>query len=358
MTVMINNIAKSSLLLFLAAGVTFANEKVPSLVNTAKVTKQIVNPLEPFIGTLSFSKTSQVASQTNGSVQDVNFETGQKVKKGEILVKVDKELLDAQIRSKKANLEAAKLNLENSKKDYQRYKELLKQKAISQKIYDDSYFKYQIAISNLNAVKATLEELEVTKTKKLIKAPFDGVVVEKSIEKGEWVSSGKVIATIVNTQDIQMVFNLPASYVYKLNKDETYKIDLKGMQIDTKLFAAIPKGDKRTRTFPVKFKAKLQNNQFLFDGMEVTVNLPRDKKQEALTVPRDAVIKRFGQNVVFIDSDGTAAMIPVKIVGYTKEKTAIQAQGLVEGADVVVKGNERIFPKQPIKSLNKPLDKK
>jgi multidrug efflux pump subunit AcrA (membrane-fusion protein) len=70
-------------------------------------------------------------------------------------------------------------------------------------------------------------------------------------------------------------------------------------------------------------------------------------------VSRDAVIKRFGQNVVFINNDGKAMMIPVQVVGYDGDKTAIRAKGLQAGAHVVVKGNERIFPNQPIKPLNK-----
>ena len=77
------------------------------------------------------------------------------------------------------------------------------------------------------------------------------------------------------------------------------------------------------------------------------------QKQNALMVPRDAVIKRFGQNVIFLNVDGIAQMMPVQILGYTKENVAIMSKGLKEGASVVVKGNERIFPKQAIKSLNK-----
>lgn len=340
-------------ILFLLSVFAFGADQRPSPVNTAKVTKQTVNPLEEFIGSLSFSKTSNVASQTKGAVERVNFQKGQVVNQGDILVKMDTALIDAQIRSAEANLEASKINLENAKKDHQRYSQLIKQKAIPQKLYDDSFFKYSSAKANYNAAAAKLEELEVMRSKKLIKAPFDGIIVEKNIEKGEWAGEGKVAATLTDTNEVEVIFNLPASYVYKLNKDETYTINIKGKEIRSKLYAAIPKGDRRTRTFPVKFKAHINDGTFLFDGIEARVSLPRDKKQDALTVPRDAVIKRFGQNVIFIDVDGIATMIPVKIIGYTKDKTAVSAQGLKEGADVVVKGNERIFPKQPIKSLNK-----
>jgi len=322
-----------------------------SLVNTAKVIKGVVNPLEEFIGTLKFSKTSAVASQTSGVVESIKFEAGDKVKKGDLLLKIDSEILDAQIASLKASVNIAKIDLENSTRDYSRYKELMKQKSISQKVYDDSYFRYNTSKQNLNMAEAKLNEQLINKKKKTIKAPYDAVVVEKNIELSEWASAGKTIATIVSTNEVDLMFNLPTSYVYKLDKNDSYDINLNGEKISSKLYASIAKGDTRTRTFPVKFKAKV-NNDFLYDGMEVKINLPRSKKQDALMVPRDAVIKRFGQNVIFLDVDGIATMLPVTILGYTQKNVAISANGLVEGASVVVKGNERIFPKQAIKSLN------
>jgi multidrug efflux pump subunit AcrA (membrane-fusion protein) len=91
----------------------------------------------------------------------------------------------------------------------------------------------------------------------------------------------------------------------------------------------------------------------VFDGMEVKIKLPRDRKVEALVVPRDAVIVKFGQNVVFVNNDGKAMMLPVQIINFLGNEVAIGAQGLMPGMDVVSKGNERIFPNMPIKPINK-----
>ncbi len=327
-------------------------EQGPSLVNTAKVTKGVVNPLEEFIGTLSFSKSSKIASATSGNVEQINFQTGDHVKKGDVLVKIDTDILDAQIKSAQSSVEIAKVTLENSSKNHNRYIELLKTKSVSQQVYDDSFTSFTTAQANLTKAQAFLDELLVQRSKKVIKAPFDGIIVTKDIEVAEWADSGKVIATLIDTTNVELTFNLPTSYVYKLDKTQGYTIQLGGKTITSKLYAAIPKGDTRTRTFPVKFIASI-NEGFVYDGMEAKINLPRDKEKESLVVPRDAVIKRFGGDVIFIDSDGKATMLPVKVVGYNNKSVAIEAQGLVEGANVVIKGNERIFPNQPIKVLNK-----
>ena len=82
--------------------------------------------------------------------------------------------------------------------------------------------------------------------------------------------------------------------------------------------------------------------------MRIDVQVPTLKEQNALLIPRDAVIKRFGQNVVFANAEGKAVMIPVQVIGYRTDLAAIAGEGLAEGMRLVIKGNERIFPNMPI----------
>ncbi len=92
---------------------------------------------------------------------------------------------------------------------------------------------------------------------------------------------------------------------------------------------------------------------FLMDKKQ-KLKLSKDAIVEGLLLPRDSVIKRFGQNVVFfIDDKMTAQMIPVQIVGFIDNKIAVTGKGLVVGQDIVSKGNERIFPNSPVKIINK-----
>jgi multidrug efflux pump subunit AcrA (membrane-fusion protein) len=86
----------------------------------------------------------------------------------------------------------------------------------------------------------------------------------------------------------------------------------------------------------------------LIEGMRIDIDIPTLKKEDALLVPRDAVIKRFEKDVVFAVVDAKAVMIPVKIIGYKIDRAAVSAEGLSEEMRVVVKGNERITPNMPI----------
>lgn len=258
---------------------------------------------------------------------------------GQTLVQIDADILNAQVQS-------AEANFLNAKRDYERYSKLLETKSISQKQYDDAKL-------NFITAKSTLNELETQKEKKSIKAPYSGIMVEKPINLGEWVNAGTALATIVDTTKVEITFNVPLNIYNGLKKGDMYDIRVGEHLLKGKMSGAIPNGDKLTRTFPVKFKAN-SKDIFVFDGEEANVNLSKNAKQEALIVPRDAVIKRFGQNVVFIIDDKMIAhMIPVQVVAYLESQVAINGQGLAVGQDIVSKGNERVFPNSPVKIINK-----
>ncbi|RXJ60598.1 efflux RND transporter periplasmic adaptor subunit [Candidatus Marinarcus aquaticus] len=338
----------SGLLIALLSSTLYAQ----SLVEVTTVKKGEVNPLQTFVGTLLFDKSSTLAAQNAGVVKTINFEVGDEVKKGEVLVQIDSDLLDAQINAAKANLTSALSQEKNSSKDFARYAKLLESKSITQKEYDDALTQSDASSSSVKALRAQLKELQIQKNRKSIKAPYDGVVVEKLIDLGEWVNAGTAVAKMVNPTLAEVTFNTPLNIVQGLQKEQEYEIVVGDATLKGRLLAAIPSGDRLTRTFPVKFQVKL-NNGFFYDGQEAKVSLAKQGKMEAFIVPRDAVIKRFDQQVIFlVNEQSQAAMLPVKVVGYLGKDIAILAEGLTQGATVVKKGNERIFPNSPLTIIN------
>lgn len=138
----------------------------PSLVEVTKLVKGEVNPLQEFVGTVKFDRSSVLAAQNSGVVKAINFDVGDRVKKGKTLVQIDADVLNAQIDAAKANLQAALDQEENSSKDYSRYKKLLESKSITQKEYDDALLKKDSSKSSVKALKATLAQLQIEASKK------------------------------------------------------------------------------------------------------------------------------------------------------------------------------------------------
>ena len=343
---------KKLFLVFICAISLYA-AKGPSLVEVDTIVKGEVNPLQEFIGTVNFENKSTIAAQNSGLVERINFSIGDKVKKAQVLVKIDSDILDAQIKSAQANLQSAQSTRKNAQKDFERYKKLLETNAITQKEFDDIKLKFNTSSTNKESLKARLNELKIQKAKKSIKAPYSAIVTKKNVNLGEWVNAGTSLLELVDTKNLEITFNVPSNIYKGLDKNLVYDIKVGNDTFKAKLIGAIPSGDNLTRTFPVKFKA-INKDNFVFDGQEAKISLSKDSKKIALIVPRDAVIKRFGQKVVFIVSEkNTAMMIPVRIVGFLGKKLAIEGKGLQEGMKVVDKGNERIFPNSPVKIINK-----
>ena len=322
-----------------------------ALVETQPLKKQEINDLQEFVGTVNFDKKSKIASESSGVVKKISFEVGQKVKKDEVLVQIDSDILDAQIKAGIAAVNMYEVQLKNAKKNYDRYSALIEKNSISQKVFDDAKVEYDVANENLISSKAKLNELDIQKSKKIIKAPYSGVIVEKNINLNEWLNVGSQIATIVNTQDLEIVFNLPISFIGGLKSGDEYDINISDEIIKAKLYAAIPSGDKLTRTFPVRFKAEA-GDKFIFDGASAKINFAKETKNVALVINRDAVIKRFNMDVVFTIANDKAVMIPVKVITYFGLNAAIMGEGLAEGMPIVTKGNERVFPDMPVQILN------
>ena len=322
-----------------------------ALVETQELKKQEVNDLQEFVGTVNFDKKSKIASESSGIIKKISFEVGQKVKKDEVLIQIDSDILDAQIKASQSAVNMYEVQLKNTKKNYDRFSALIEKKSISQKVFDDSKVEYDVASENLISAKAKLNELSIQKSKKIIKAPYSGVIVEKNININEWLDTGSQIATIVNTQELEVIFNLPISFIGGLKNGDEYDINISDEIIKAKLYAAIPSGDKLTRTFPVRFKADAKD-KFIFDGASAKINFAKESKSVALVINRDAVIKRFNMDVVFTVVNDKAVMIPVKVITYFGLNAAIMADGLVEGMPIVTKGNERVFPDMQVQVLN------
>ncbi len=318
----------------------------PSLIVSAPVTKGAVNPLQTFVGTLYYDKQSKLASEFEGVVQKLSVVEGQQIKKGDIVVELDSQVLQAKVAAKASAYKALQADLTRQELDLERTKTLHERKSISQSIYDRTFYATEQLRARTQATKSELKALNIQLEKNRIKAPFDGVVTSRNVDVGEWVGKGATIATIVATDSLEARLNIPARLIDILSSLKSFQATIEGHDIEVNLKTVIPVADASTRTFPVEME--IPKNKGFIEGMRVDVQVPTLKEQESLMVPRDAVIRRFGQTVVFAAVEGQAVMIPVQVIGYKTDLAAIAGDGIAENMRVVVKGNERIFPNMPL----------
>jgi multidrug efflux pump subunit AcrA (membrane-fusion protein) len=160
-----------------------------------------------------------------------------------------------------------------------------------------------------------------------------------------------MVAVIADDSVIDVEVNVPAEMLQYLEPGKKLTVKTESQELTGEFLSFVPKGDVATRTFDVKIR--MRNSAGLFEGMEARALVPSAEKTASLKVDRDALIDRFGQNVIWIVKDSAAKMVPVQVVGYDGMRVGIMGAGLETGDMAVVKGNERLREGQPVTIGNK-----
>lgn len=192
--------------------------------------------------------------------------------------------------------------------------------------------------------------------KHTIKSPFAGYVVAEHTEEGQWIESGKLVAEVAEVDPIEIRVSLHESYIPRLTLGMSARIDIEALPSQTfigTVSAIVPKGDEKSRTFPVRIA--LENQQqadgtpLLKPGMFAKVELPVDQKAHVLLVPKDSLVLGGPQPVIFVvttdakSKKSTVAPVPVQLG--IAVNSWIEVRGdLKAKQQVVVEGNERLRP--------------
>ncbi len=317
-------------------------------VVTEKITKGSLSLSQSFNGNLSFNQKSRLAAESSGLITQLYFDEADSVKKGDILLKIDSLILDANIKSTQASIKEAAYSFEKAKLDFKRYETLLKKNSVSQQKYDEFYFQKMGLEQKLISLESRLLAQKIQKKQKTVRAPFSGNISKREVQIGEWVNAGKSIALLINPNKIDITIHLPSSYIKELRKNKIIDVSINDKKYKAKVLGALLVGNEKTRTFPLKLRLLKSSDRF-FDGMQVSLSLEKSSTKNVLLISRDGLIKRFGKDIVFIVHNKKAKMVPVKVLGFKGNKVAISSPELHVGDEVITKGNERIFPNQEIK---------
>jgi RND family efflux transporter MFP subunit len=320
----------------------------PMLVTTAEISNGKAEPTANFVGTIYFARTAEVAAEVEGIVHRVYINDGQPVKAGDRMVSLDDELMTTEISGTRAVYEQNQVELEQAERDYRRIEALHQQDSIATSEFEAYGTKVNRLKKQATVLMARLDRLLLEQKKKTVRAPFGGIIIESLVEEGEWVKAGGVIATLADNNSFEAQIDIPTTVIPHLVPGKEVLMTVSGQALSGRFTAIIPRGDITTRTFVAKFT--LSEGAALIEGMQAQAALPIAAASESLLVPRDAVIKSAGSDVVFIDNDGHARMLEVEITGHTGPSVGIRSDEIEPGQRIIVKGNERIRDGQPVRT--------
>jgi membrane fusion protein (multidrug efflux system) len=285
------------------------------------------------VGSVSPAQGVMVSPEIAGTVREIAFESGAYVQPGDLLVRLDTSLEEAQLRAAEAQVDLAQLNAE-------RTRQLCAEKTVSQSELDQ-------AEANLKEAKARADTIRATIGKKTIRAPFAGQLGIRLVNLGELLDVGKSIVSLQSLSPIYVDFSLPQQDLARLQTG--LKVRVTSDTYPGKTFAgalAAINPDLDTATRSVRVRARFENlDQLLRAGMFVHVEVVLPEAEKVLAVPSMAVLRLPFSDSVFVvmpevKNDVTNLVARQKFVrtGRTHGDFISVEEGLKPGEKVVTAG--------------------
>ena len=348
--------------LFLAAALFFLTGSVslakdpdkgsgppPTPVQVAVVEIKTVSNQISLVGTTEAFEESTVASEVSGVVKYFPAKEEDFVKKGDVLVNSKETDVKLRLKSAIAAREKILANLQNAQKELKRVSRLKETNSIAEKQYDAAFYTYSALSQDLMQRKTEIELLEYEIKQQKVLAPFSGFVAKEHTQVGEWINKGGPVVTLLGLDKIRITVDVPERYSVLLRPQSDVKVSIQSVSKDLfsgKIYSVLAQGDPNSRTFPIRIH--LANPDHLIkSGMAAIVTFNLTDKKDALLVPKDAIVTAGDTRMVFRVADEKAMPLNVKILGYYDGGVAVEGS-LEPGDQVVIRGNERLRPGQPV----------
>ena len=324
----------------------------PTPVRVAAVVNQTVQKTIELIGTVEPWRRSIVAGEIAALVEKFPAEEGMAVKRGQTLAQLRTNALTIRLNAAMASHREAQTRYRQAKKDLERMNTLFAKELVTQQEFDRAVTQEAALGQRVTLLGAEMLQVRDQIRKARVVAPFDGWVIKEFTEVGQWIQAGGPIVELVDLSRVQVEVPLPERYVgeIKVGASVIATFDgLRGFQVKGKVFSVLAQADRNSRTFPIK--VELPNADLMIkSGLVSRVILQVGAPYEALVIPKDALVLRGGSEFVFVMKDAIVSQVPVVAVNHVNHEVEINGQ-LEPGMMVVVEGNERLFPGQPVRVL-------
>ena len=275
-------------------------------------------------GSLRPDEQVELAFETSGKIVGINFTEGTRVKKGDLLAKINDRPLQAQLEK----LTAQKKLTED--KEF-RQRSLLDKDAISKESYDQIVTELQTIQADINLILARISETE-------LRAPFNGIIGLRYVSEGSYTNPSTKIARLVKISPIKLQFSIPERYAdqVKIGYPVSFTVDGTNQEFNAKVYAIDPQIEEDTRTIVIR--ALYPNiNEELKSGRFASVTLLLSKIENTVSIPSEALIPEMEGETVFVYRNGKASSVKVE-TGLRTESQVQIVKGLSFGDTLLTSG--------------------
>ena len=286
-------------------------------------------------------KQSTVAAQISGRVVEVNFDVGDFVKKGQVLVRIDESEARQAVAGSEAVVAQARANLQNIRLNYERTKQLLAQKFVSQAALDKAQADYKAAEAQLAAAQASAGQAATTKGFTAVLAPYSGVVSARYAELGEMASPGKALMTGFDPKDLRVVASIPQYKLADVRRASRAQVEFPSINkwVTAKAVTLLPAADAKTHTTRVRLDLP-EDVRDVYPGMFARAHFAVGRARKLL-VPVQAIVRRSEVTAAYVvDPKGAVVFRQIRLGEPMADGLVEVLAGLSAGETVALEPNK------------------
>lgn len=248
-----------------------------------------------YSGTVSSDHAVNLSTKIMGQITHLDVGVGDYVKKGDVLVRIKDDNLQAQKNQAEAGLAEARAGLQNAEKNYQRYKNLFKQESVTQSELDNITMKYDMAKAKVQRLEGKLNEINDMLDYSTLRAPFNGHVTAKNMSEGDMASPGRPIISFEQKGALKVELTIPETQIHLINVGDTVSVNVTAANLRNvtgRVSNVSTSGSRGSRQFKVEVRLPdLEKNSSIRSGMFADVGL-ESEAGSVITVPQSAIVER------------------------------------------------------------------
>jgi RND family efflux transporter MFP subunit len=242
-----------------------------------------------------------------------------------------------------ANMVQAKANLDNTEKNLNRIQNLYEEESATSKELDDISTMYDIAKANVEALEASMREVNEMLAYTVIRAPFDGIVSRKFVSAGDMAAPGHPLVAVSDPGTLKITANVPANWISEISEGDSVTVSVSAAGIDAAdavLTAVSNAGDPMSRQYAIEAQitdpeaaSQLKTGMFAEIGIQVAGS-------EALYIPTSALVQRGQLTGVYTISDNNRTVLRWIRTGRTSGESVEVLTGLTPGEQYIASMNQ------------------
>jgi RND family efflux transporter MFP subunit len=339
------------LLLMVTGARAVAQGPPPVPVEVAPVVERAVGREIQAVGTVEANLYTTVSAEVEGAVARFDLREGDRVEKGQVLAHLRRTDLEIALEEAKANLREKEALFTRAKQDYRRFQALFDEGAISAAEVDRMRASADAARAQKESAEERFRKIVDELRRTTVMAPFSGYIVKKHLEIGQWVEEGGKVADLVDIDIVYVLIPINEREIGKIRKGDgaTVMVDTyPGRTFQGQIAYIIPQADLSSRNFPVKIRVDNSREHLLKAGMFARVRIRYGEPRRGLFIPKDAVVLRGKDQVVFILDTSRVQLQRVETGQALEEMVEVVKGNLTPGQEVVVAGNEILRDGAPV----------